>query len=297
MENKNASMENGNIVSNTIGAGDLNKPFRFRGVYFKRWRQKTFFYLTLLNVAYVLTEKNPKKKKIESMTEEEISQHEKEIKKWEKDHLYCRNYLLNCLSDELYDYYDQSYSSAKKIWKALHQKYDTEEVGSKKYACSHFFRFQMVEGKSVVEQAYELQMIAHDVRSEGVRVDEQMQVSAIIDKLPESWKEFAKVLRHKQKELSIEAIITRLRVEEEARNQDKAVELNGANGTKPGHSARICRYRKNGSMAQANVTEEPLVAMITEINILDGLGGWWIDFGATRHVCHDKAWFKTYSIF
>jgi hypothetical protein len=69
MENKNASMENGNIVSNTIGEGDLNKSFRFRGVYFKRWRQKTFFNLTLLNVAYVLTEKNPKKKKIESMTE------------------------------------------------------------------------------------------------------------------------------------------------------------------------------------------------------------------------------------
>jgi hypothetical protein len=66
---------------------------------------------------------------------------------------------------------------------------------------------------------------------------------------------------------------------------------------KLGHSARICRYRKNGLMAQANVTKEPLVAMITEINILDGLGGWWIDFGATRHVCHDKAWFKTYSIF
>ena len=116
MENKNASMENGNIVSNTIGAGDLNKPFRFCGVYFKRWKQKTFFYLTLLNVAYVLTEKNPKKKKIESMMEEEISQQEKKKrkKKWENDHLYCRNYLLNCLSDELYDYYDQSYSSEKR---------------------------------------------------------------------------------------------------------------------------------------------------------------------------------------
>jgi hypothetical protein len=66
---------------------------------------------------------------------------------------------------------------------------------------------------------------------------------------------------------------------------------------KPGHSARICHYQKNGSMTQANETEEPLVAMITEINILDGLGGWWIDSKATRHVCHDKAWFKTYSIF
>ena len=82
MENKNASMENDNVVSNTIEAGDLNKSFCFRGVYFKRWRQKTFFYLTLLNVAYVLMEKNPTKKKIESMTEKEISQHEKEIMKW-----------------------------------------------------------------------------------------------------------------------------------------------------------------------------------------------------------------------
>ena len=70
-------MENGNVVFNTIGAGDLNKSFRFRGVYFKRWRQKTFFYRTLLNVAYVLMKKNPKKKKIESMMEEEISQQEK----------------------------------------------------------------------------------------------------------------------------------------------------------------------------------------------------------------------------
>ena len=59
-----------------------------------------------------------------------------------------------------------------------------------------------------------------------------MQVSAIIDKLLESWKEFAKVLRHKQKELCIESVITHLRVEEEARNQDKAVELHGASGLK-----------------------------------------------------------------
>ena len=90
----------------------------------------------------------------------------------------------------------------------------------------------MVEGKSVVEQSYELQMISQDVRFEDIWVDEQMQVSAIIDKLPESWKEFAKVLRHKQKELSIESLITRLRVKVEARNQEKAIELHGASGLK-----------------------------------------------------------------
>ena len=61
-------------------------------------------------------------------------------------------------------------------------------------------------------------MISQDVLSEGIQVDEQMQVSTIIDKLLEFWKEFAKVLRQKQKELSIESFITHLRVEEEARH-------------------------------------------------------------------------------
>ena len=140
MENTKSSLENGNVMSNSSGAGDLNKPFHFRGVNFKRCRQKTLFYLTLLNVAYLLTEKKLKKKKSEQLTEE-LSQHEKDVKKWDKDHLYCRNYLLNYLSVDLYDYYDQAYKSAKKIWKTLNQKYDTKEAGSKKYACSRFFRF------------------------------------------------------------------------------------------------------------------------------------------------------------
>ena len=168
MENTKSSLENGNVMSNSSGAGDLNKPFHFRGVNFKRCRQKTLFYLTLLNVAYVLIEKKPKKKKSEQLIEEELSQHEKDVKKWDKDHLYCRNYLFNCLSDDLNDYHDQAYKLAKKIWKTLNQKYDTKEAGSKKYACSRFFRFQMVEGKFMVEQSYELQMISHDVRFEGI---------------------------------------------------------------------------------------------------------------------------------
>ncbi|TYI56763.1 hypothetical protein E1A91_D11G234200v1 [Gossypium mustelinum] len=52
-----------------------------------------------------------------------------------KDHDHCRNYLLNYISNNLYDYYDQMYASAKKIWKTLQQKYGIEEARSKKYSC------------------------------------------------------------------------------------------------------------------------------------------------------------------
>jgi len=35
--------------------------------------------------------------------------------------------------------------------------------------------------------------------------------------------------------------------------------------------------------------------MITEINMVGGYDGWWIDTSASRHVCFDRAMFKTYT--
>ena len=47
--------------------------------------------------------------------------------------------------------------------------------------------------------------------------------------------------------------------------------------------ARKCRNKPN-TAPQANLTEEALVAMLTEINLIGGLEGWWIETGASRHV-------------
>ncbi|GKU90569.1 hypothetical protein SLEP1_g4551 [Rubroshorea leprosula] len=255
------------------------------------------------------------------MSVEEKKPHKKKFQKWEKDECGCCNSLLNCLFDELYDYYERL---PRKLG-MLCRKNDTEEAGAKMYA--------------------------------GIRIDDNLKVVAIIDKLPPSSKEFQKMMRHKQNEIIVENLLSRIRVEEEARNQDarttnggntlkvnfvatndsfpknnnikynaqlrskkKIVKKNCGNHSvgrpsqnfknqglpskqnsnacfvfgKLGHTTRVCKFRKCGPNPQVNITKEPFVVMLSDINMLNGGEGWWIDSGAVRHVCKDKSWFKTF---
>ena len=67
---------------------------------------------------------------------------------------------------------------------------------------------------------------------------------------------------------------------------------------KKGHYIRFCRLKKKDDQAkkdgQANSVEEHLVAVTSEVNLVANEDEWWVDTGATRHICGNRNLFKKY---
>ncbi|KZV52213.1 hypothetical protein F511_07168 [Dorcoceras hygrometricum] len=172
------------------------------------------FYLTTLNLARFLTEEVPTLKEREHNAESVSA-----VEAWNHSDFLCRNYVLNGLSDALYNVFCEK-KTAKELWESLDRKYKTEDAGAKKFLFGRFLDFKMQDSKPVISQVQELQLILHDIHAEGMTLSDSFQVAAIIEKLSPAWKDFKNYLKHKRKEMNVEELIVRLRIEEDNRNSE-----------------------------------------------------------------------------
>ena len=97
----------------------------------------------------------------------------------------------------------------------------TKYVRAKKFIVGRFLNFRMVDSKTMTSQVQELQMIIHEIHVEGMVLSEIFQVAAFIEKLPPAWKDFKNYLKHKRKEMSMEDLVVRLRIDEDNKGFDK----------------------------------------------------------------------------
>ncbi|XP_068312433.1 uncharacterized protein [Pyrus communis] len=180
------------VIPSSTNHGE--KPEKFNGIDFKRWLQKMLFYLTTLNLAKFLIEDASVSGTI--------------------------NYILNALDNALYNVYSPI-KSAKALWNSLDKKYKIEDAGIKKFVVGRFLDYKMTDSKKVINQVQELQLILHEIHAEGMSLSETFQVAAVIEKLPPAWKDFINYLKHKRKEMGLEDLIVRLRIEEDNRCPEK----------------------------------------------------------------------------
>ncbi|KAK1650257.1 hypothetical protein QYE76_068062 [Lolium multiflorum] len=89
------------------------------------------------------------------------------------------------------------------------------------YAMEQFNDYRMVENRSVVEQAHEIQIMAKELELLKCVLPDKFVAGCIVAKLPPSWRNFATSLKHQRHEFSVENIMGSLDVEEKARAKDK----------------------------------------------------------------------------
>jgi hypothetical protein len=118
----------------------------------------------------------------------------------------------------------------------------------------------MTDGKSVVEQAHEIQYMAKELEHLKINLPDKFVAGGIIAKLPPSWRDFATTLKHKRMEISVSDLIASLDVEEKARAKDgrsKAAEgQTSANMVQKSHSKGKGKGKKDQAAAYHYFQEE-----------------------------------------
>ncbi|GKE14217.1 zinc finger, CCHC-type containing protein, partial [Tanacetum coccineum] len=294
------------MAGNTVKEMTTNfeKLDKFEGHDFRRWQKKMHFLLTTLKVVYVLT--TPMPELMEDDTVEAIRRRAK----WENDDYICRGHILNGMSDSLFDIY-HNVESAKKLWDSLESKYMAEDASSKKFLVSNFNNYKMVDSIPVMEQFNELLRILGQYTQHGLKMDESISVSSVIDKLPPSWKDFKHTLKHGKEVAGPFVNMTKEGGKNKNNKQNKGKkrsfnENNGGSGSnkkpklecwkcgKTGHFKRDCHSgNKKNANAGGSGKGSKDQSQDQGQNLVDAIA-WWIDSGATTHVCKDRCWFKTY---
>ena len=141
---------------------------RFDGTNFTRWKDKLFFLLTELGVAYLLS------RNLSTILEPSDKDDEETIatRKKCKDEVCCRGYILNSMSDRLYDLF-RTINSPQEIWSALEKKYTFIKQGMDRSHSMKFFEFKMFDNKFVMDQVDELLVLVSRLKDFKIEVFEK----------------------------------------------------------------------------------------------------------------------------
>lgn len=168
------------------GFADAMKPEKFTGVNFKRWQTKAQLWLSAMGVFWVVA--NPPVHPLGS---------EKEVQEFIAAMTVFVGCVLSVLSDQLCDVY-MHIKNAAELWEALEHMFSASGAGRELYVMEQYHDFRIVDNRSVIEQAHELQLIVRELDQLGCKLPDKFVAGGIITKLPSSWRNYATSLKHKR---------------------------------------------------------------------------------------------------
>ncbi|OIT22056.1 hypothetical protein A4A49_57908, partial [Nicotiana attenuata] len=275
----------------------LNKMFevfkldRFDGSNFTRWKDKLLFFLTELGIAYLLSSD------------------------------------LTAMPEPTAEDSDEIKAARKK--REDDEKYTAVKQGTDRFLGVKFFEFQMIDGKSVMEQVDEKKLL---YSSEDFNVDQLTKHIRIEEESRKHENKYAAETSSKVNYVESSKANNSGKSGNKAgkkRKFEAAPKENSSNIKKGpcytcgkmGHFKSDFRFRKRqkneenagqkrvNNVEQQQASSSDIVAMIsaftnlnlsmvTECNMAATMksADWWYDSGATVHVCNDKSFFKHYEV-
>ena len=209
---------------------DLSKLEPLDGSNYKRWSQKLLIFFEALEVDYILFSDIPSAEPenpdtpitpvssspSDSTTKTNIDTR----KKYFNDNKTVRGHLLNHMTNSLFNIFvKQKY--AKDIWDTLEKRYGADNVGKKKYVVSKWLQFQMGDDKPMMDQIHEYENLVTDVIDKGMKMCEIQQANVLLEEFPPSWSDYKNQLKYKKKDLSLQELISHMRIEEANQQKDK----------------------------------------------------------------------------
>jgi hypothetical protein len=125
------------------GFVDALRPEKFSSEHFKRWQTRAILWLSAMNVLWV-----SKGKPEEPLTPEQE-------KAFTEANTLFVGVVIGAVVDCLQDVY-LHHTDAKKLWDALEADYGGTDSGAELYIMEKYHNYKITDGKSVVEQAYEI---------------------------------------------------------------------------------------------------------------------------------------------
>jgi hypothetical protein len=146
------------------------KPNAFEGSNYKWWRDRMILCLPAMNIIHVA------KEKLEQLTLEE------EQAFMAVDNLF-RTVVISVLEENLIDFY-LTVTSGKELWDVLETKYGVFDTGSELYVIEQFYDYKMINDRSIVEQAHEIQSTEKELEDFKCVLPDKFVAEYIIAKLP-----------------------------------------------------------------------------------------------------------------